>query len=365
MKRPTLSVMMANYNHAQFLPISVQAIVDQSFQPMEFIIIDDASEDGSIEVLQGFARQYTNIRLFRNARNIGSLCCAKVCMDLARGDYFYFAGADDEILAGFLEKSMGLLARYPQAGMCLSLSAVIGKNGYETRFPSPMISSEPCFLPPERAYPAISGDHGTWHHGSAVIIRRDALVQAGGFDLNLGFYADAFTYQLVAARHGVCFVPEALAAFRVLENSYTVRTNKDVGRYLAIANYAKELMCNRYSDVFTSKYVNEWERSRLCQIALASLSTVRDSQETFLKNLRRIRPTLHITDRFLHFSLNLLMSSLYWIITVGVSVWILGGLFPRKLFWYIHGRLGSRQGSDNRAMPRRASSDNNDHCLGH
>jgi glycosyltransferase involved in cell wall biosynthesis len=343
MKQPTLSVMMANYNHAQFLPMSVRSIVDQSFRFMEFIIIDDASDDGSLEILQRFAREHSNIRLFRNARNVGGLQCAAICMDLARGDYLYFAGADDQILPGFLEKSMSMLASYPQAGMCLSISAVIGKNGYEPRFPSPMISSEPCFLPPEKAYRAINGSYGVWHHGSSVIIRTDALVETGGFDPKLGFYADAFTYQLVAAKHGACFVPEILTAFRISEDSYTVRMMNDVGRYREVTNHAKELMCSRYSDVFSAKYVNEWERSRLFEIALKSLSTVRDSQVTFLNNLRGLQPPRRLADRFFHWFLRVLMSGQYWTIKLGVSMWIPGGLFPRKILGSIRARFGKGQ----------------------
>ena len=58
MTTPTLSVIMGNYNHAHYLVESIPAILNQSFRPKEFIIIDDASTDNSVEIIEGFAKSY-------------------------------------------------------------------------------------------------------------------------------------------------------------------------------------------------------------------------------------------------------------------------------------------------------------------
>ena len=50
----TLSVTMTNYNHAHFIGDALDAILDQSYKPLEIIIIDDASTDDSYNIIQGY-----------------------------------------------------------------------------------------------------------------------------------------------------------------------------------------------------------------------------------------------------------------------------------------------------------------------
>ncbi|WDF47306.1 glycosyltransferase [Chryseobacterium sp. KACC 21268] len=68
---PKISVVMSVYNGDNFVAQSVQAILDQTFQDFEFIIIDDASTDKTWEILNQFSEKDARLRLFRNEQNIG------------------------------------------------------------------------------------------------------------------------------------------------------------------------------------------------------------------------------------------------------------------------------------------------------
>ena len=68
---PKISVVMSVYNGDNFVAQSVQAILDQTFQDFEFIIIDDASTDKTWEILNQFSEKDSRLRLFRNEKNIG------------------------------------------------------------------------------------------------------------------------------------------------------------------------------------------------------------------------------------------------------------------------------------------------------
>jgi len=63
---PTLSVVMANYNHARFLPESLGAILEQSYRLTEIIVLDDASTDKSADIIEVFTRKEPLIRLVQN-----------------------------------------------------------------------------------------------------------------------------------------------------------------------------------------------------------------------------------------------------------------------------------------------------------
>src|SRR5437868_7050033 len=126
MGRPTLSVIMPNYNHGHFLPEALDAILSQSWPADEVLIVDDASTDDSVEVIEGFARKHASVRLLRNERNMGAVYSGRRVFDAATGDYLYPSAADDRVQPGFFAKSMELLAQHPQAGLCCSDPAYFG-----------------------------------------------------------------------------------------------------------------------------------------------------------------------------------------------------------------------------------------------
>ena len=71
--RPTVSVVLSNYNHAHFLPDALGAIVGQSYLPKEILITDDASTDNSVAVIEEFSSKFPIVRLLRNEQNIGGI----------------------------------------------------------------------------------------------------------------------------------------------------------------------------------------------------------------------------------------------------------------------------------------------------
>ena len=126
---PTLSVVMANYNHGKFVRSALEAITEQSFKPTEIIVIDDCSTDDSIEVLERLEREHSNLSLVRNESNQGVISSFNRVLELATGDYVYPASADDLVLPGLFEKSMNLFTRYPRAGICTALVRIIDEEG--------------------------------------------------------------------------------------------------------------------------------------------------------------------------------------------------------------------------------------------
>jgi len=84
---PTLSVIVPNYNHGQLLPACLNAMLRQSVQPHEIIIIDDGSTDNSVEVMEDFVRRYPQIKMYRNEVNCGVLKTLNRAIGLATGDF--------------------------------------------------------------------------------------------------------------------------------------------------------------------------------------------------------------------------------------------------------------------------------------
>ncbi len=92
---PRISVLMTVFNAGRFLDASIRSIVLQTFQDWEFLIVDDASTDGSAEVVESWAAKDTRIRAIRNRGNKGQTPCLNQGLREARGTWIARQDADD------------------------------------------------------------------------------------------------------------------------------------------------------------------------------------------------------------------------------------------------------------------------------
>lgn len=286
MARPSLSVVMANYNHGRFLAESVGAILQQSYRPCQLVIVDDASTDDSVEILEARARDDACIQLLRNESNEGVIASFARGLAQASGDYVYFAAADDRVLPGLFERSMRLLAQHPSAGVCSSLAVLIDQHGRECGLAhSPVISSRECFLSPDRALRALRS-YGPWVKGTTAVCRREALLEVGPSIPELESYSDSFIDLVLAMKYGACFIPEPLAAWRRLETGYASRLEGNAAQSLDIVERGAELMRNRYRDIFPPDCVQLWLDYQRYSIALAAYGRYRARRDRSWKELQ-------------------------------------------------------------------------------
>jgi len=292
--QPTLSVLMTNYNHAHYIEEELDSILAQSYMPMEIIIIDDASTDNSLEILRDYARKYLQIRFLENKKNMGVLHNINRMLELSKSDYVIFASADDKTLPGFFEKSMGLLAQNPQAGLCSSLTRIINEESKDMGvLHMPIISRKSCFVSSDKVLPTLQ-ENGSWIQGNTVILRRKALLESGGFSLDIESYADSFVYQVIAVKYGACYIPEPLTAWRKVKNSYSVTIAEDSELSLKLIRDVKKIMCSTYRDIFPSDFVNSWEKREVLNYRLNRLL---DKKNDALEPLKEMLPSQGLCDR--------------------------------------------------------------------
>ena len=91
-----VSIIVPNYNHARFLPERLNSIFNQTFQDYEVILLDDASTDNSVEILNRYAANPKVSHFIVNQENSGSPFKQwKRGIDLARGEFVWIAESDD------------------------------------------------------------------------------------------------------------------------------------------------------------------------------------------------------------------------------------------------------------------------------
>jgi glycosyltransferase involved in cell wall biosynthesis len=211
-----LSVVIANRNHARHLPRALDAVFSQSVKPREIIVIDDASTDNSREIIERYSHRYPSLRVELSESRRGVPASYNRGFALAMGESVLPGAADDYILPGFIEKAMVEFERHPQAGMCVAHgSCTEGDDGPLIKN-DPGWCEQPTFFTPEELCRLV------WHNlpVSAIIVRRDALLEAGGYRPELAWYSDWFAFLVVAFRHGAIHLPETLGIHVLNPESY-------------------------------------------------------------------------------------------------------------------------------------------------
>lgn len=114
-ERPLLTVAIPTYNCAHYLPDAIGSILRQGIDDFELLIVDNASEDNTEEVIGSFGND--RIRYMRNTSNLGSRENGSRCMLNARGKYVKFLCADDVLLDGVLQKQLKILESQPEVSL--------------------------------------------------------------------------------------------------------------------------------------------------------------------------------------------------------------------------------------------------------
>lgn len=92
---PRISVLMPVFNGEKYLTQAIESILTQSFVDFEFIIIDDGSNDSSLEIVQKYSAEDDRIRVVVNEKNLGLANTLNKGIGLAKGEYIARMDADD------------------------------------------------------------------------------------------------------------------------------------------------------------------------------------------------------------------------------------------------------------------------------
>ncbi len=250
MSLPTLSVIMPNYNHGHCIGEALQAVLSQSLRPLEVIVIDDASTDNSVEIIRQFAKRDPIVHFVRNKRNMGPIHSINKYLHHVKGDYIYTAPADDRVLQGMFEKSINLLAKYPQAGLCCSdtIYEYLDRPGLFIH-DKIIANKNPTYIPPNNLV-SLMRQKDLRIAGQSVIFKKSALIESNGFIPDLRWDADWFASYTIGFRHGICYIPELLTITRISSNTYSGQAAKQPQiRQEILSTMIQLLKSPSYSDI--------------------------------------------------------------------------------------------------------------------
>ena len=229
---PTVSVIVPNYNHAQFLPRRLDSILSQTFTDFEVIILDDASGDNSREVIASYLAD-PRIRFYPNEKNSGSPFIQwNRGVQLARGKFVWIAESDDYAEAGFLATLVPQLTANPKLGLIYCQSRRVDSLNNERG----NLEDWTADLDPVRWKTGFlnfgrneCANYLFWKNtvpnASAVLMRKDTYLQAGEAPVDMRLCGDWMTWVRMLLISDVAFTPLCLNNFRKHDAAVRENTN--------------------------------------------------------------------------------------------------------------------------------------------
>lgn len=250
--QPKVSVIIASYNHKQYVKKAVESVLGQGINEMEVIVVDDGSSDGTAcEVAKIKDRRLNLIRLKENRkgypRNIG--------LTRAKGQYIAFQNSDDIWVKGKLEKQLNYLDKNSKIAACFTRVGLINeesqpKNNLLINFLFKVRNKN------SNAWLRYFFDNGNCLFISSVLIRRDKIEEAGNFKPNLFRAADLDLWVRLAAIGEFHVITEKLTLMRIIKNknfsapSPEAINSSKMELIDVYDNYAVEPILSRLPEIF-------------------------------------------------------------------------------------------------------------------
>jgi glycosyltransferase involved in cell wall biosynthesis len=231
-----ISILMPAYNEERFIGAAIESVLAQSFRDYELIILDDGSNDRTLEISQGYARRDSRIRV-ESHPNMGISPTLNRGFALAGTEWVAMLQADDVMMPNRFERQFAFLAEHPElavaAGWCRHIDSqgrIIGKGK------SPFTTHEEV----QRVFAA---NELIALNCSAAIFRKSAVQAVGGYRSQFRVNEDVDLFaRLLEAGYKILIQPEYLVQYRIHAGSVSVARSRFIRRQ---ARWVKDCMVRR------------------------------------------------------------------------------------------------------------------------
>jgi glycosyltransferase involved in cell wall biosynthesis len=205
---PLISVVMPVHNALPFLSESISSILAQTLSDFEFVILDDASTDGSLEFLREWARRDQRIQIHQSKQRLGLAGSSNAVVSKARAPIVARMDADDIAHPDRLRRQWDVITSCPDVAVVGTLCNGIDATGREVR-------------PRDRWRLVRRSIYVPFPHGSAMF-RREVFDQIGGYDEDSNGGEDQDLFLRMATQGRVLTLPDVLYSYRYHASNATL-----------------------------------------------------------------------------------------------------------------------------------------------
>lgn len=206
-RAPDVSVLIPSYNLSDSIGHAIESVLSQRDVDLELVISDDASTDGSHDVIS----QHDDPRIVyvQQARNLGMVSNWRACVNLSTGRNLLLLGADDYLLPGMLAACVRVLDRHPNVAFCHTAVEIFDERGVV----DVTGVTVPSYIAPGRE--VLEGFIlGRRVANSAAVFRRRCFEEVGGWSDDYRNCMDLDLWFRMLLRWDVAYISKVLVGFR-------------------------------------------------------------------------------------------------------------------------------------------------------
>jgi GT2 family glycosyltransferase len=267
-----VSIVMSVFDGEAYLGEAIESMLHQAFTDFEFIIVDDGSTDMSAEIVQTYAKQDSRIRLIKLNENMGLASALNHGMKQATGQYIARMDSDDICQSSRLQQQVYYLEAHPEVGVLGSRMQVVDKDK------KPLFAFD---VPQQHSMIVWNLFFGRAFAHPSVMMRRDLLVQVGGYDETISTAQDVDLWSRLVGQGRFANLPEQLLLYRTHQKATSIQKAQQQNAVLHTT--LKRLLMQLWGDDDTDDIV-----ARFLKIRSGKPQFTQDEYEQVKIDMRRL-----------------------------------------------------------------------------
>lgn len=229
MGRPGLvTIVVPSYNYAKYLDQRMESLINQTYQDLEILVIDDCSTDNSVEVLRKY-ESHPKVKLVVREQNGGWVVVNNQGVEMSSGEFILFAQCDDDCDLCMIERLVYAMKAYPTAAIAFCRSLLVDEQ--DRVLGDDFVVRERLFRDRCATDTLITGVEMSRFllHScvipnlSAALFRRECFSMIGNFTSSYRASGDWDFFFRIATRYDVAYVAEPLNKFK--QHGNTIRSH--------------------------------------------------------------------------------------------------------------------------------------------
>lgn len=226
---PLISIIVASYNYENFIKKTLSSLISQTYNNYEIIVVDDGSQDNSLEVIKEYQKKHPQIKLFQheNSKNKGLPKSIELALNNCQGEWIAFCESDDYWDNNYLQEKVNYISNHPDVDLVvndihkfskdeslgdLSLDDIRFKKLDKYILPHNMFSD----LYSKNIIPTFS----------CVMIKKNILDNCD-FNSSVPAWLDWWLWRQISFSKVIGYLPQKLTFWRIHRDSYLNKSNNN------------------------------------------------------------------------------------------------------------------------------------------
>jgi glycosyltransferase involved in cell wall biosynthesis len=197
--QPLVTIVTPSYNQARFLEATLRSVLSQDYPSIEYLVVDGASKDGSVEIIQRYSDR---LAWWISERDAGQSEAINKGLQRAKGEIIGWLNSDDLYLPGAVTAAVAAFRKHPEAGLVYGDALAIDAEGQEFN----LMRARQYTLADLIAFKIICQP--------AAFMRRSVLEQVNYLNLQYQLLMDNLLWMEMARMAPIVYVPQTWAAAR-------------------------------------------------------------------------------------------------------------------------------------------------------